>query len=52
MELNLEATICSATPINRRSLMPKPRYKTTNWMVRNFNPNHQGTLRGDRVFSV
>ncbi|CAH6941773.1 hypothetical protein VCRA2119O48_40010 [Vibrio crassostreae] len=31
MELNLEATICAAIPINRRNLMSKPRYKTTNW---------------------
>ncbi len=31
MELNQEATVRSAAPINRRSVMPKPRYKTTNW---------------------
>ena len=31
MELNQGATILSATPINRRSLVTKPRDKTTNW---------------------
>ena len=44
MELNQEATIWSATPINRRSLMPKPRYKTTNWKQYNKALINRGSL--------
>ena len=44
MELNQEATICSATPINCRSFMPKPRYKTTHWKQYNSPLTNRGSL--------
>ena len=44
MELNQEATIWAVTPINRRSLMPKPRYKTTNWKLYNKALINRGSL--------
>ena len=44
MELNQEATIWSATSINRRSLMPKPRYKTTHWKQYNKALINRGSL--------
>ena len=44
MEPNQEATIWSATPFNRRSLMPKPRYKTTNWKQYNQALTNRGSL--------
>ena len=44
MELNQEATIWSATPINRRSLTAKRRYKTTNWKQYNKALINRGSL--------
>ena len=44
MELNQEATIWSATPINRSSFMTKPRYKTTNWKQYNKALINRGSL--------
>ena len=44
MELNQETTSWSATSINRRSLIPKPRYKTTNWKQYNKALINRGSL--------
>lgn len=44
MELNQKATILPAIPINRRSVMPKSRYKTNNWKQYNKAIINRGSL--------
>lgn len=44
MEPDQEATLCSTTPINRRSLMCKPRNKTTIWKQYNKALINRGSL--------
>ena len=44
MELNQEVTIRSVTSVNHHSLMPKLRYKTTNWKQYNKALINRGSL--------
>lgn len=44
MELNQEVTIWLAKSVNLRSLMPKPRYKKTNWTEYNKALINRGSL--------